>query len=47
MSTKQQIKEPMHAATVSLDSGAAQAELDFSDILSWTTENFGERQAEM
>lgn len=25
---------------------AAQAELDFSDIVSWTAQNFGERQAE-
>jgi toxin ParE1/3/4 len=25
---------------------AAQAELDFSDVVSWTIENFGERQAE-
>ncbi|MDO9158814.1 MAG: hypothetical protein Q7U45_05085 [Burkholderiaceae bacterium] len=47
MTTKQQIKAPMHAATVSLDSGAAQAELYFSDIVSWTAENFGECQAEM
>ena len=25
---------------------AAQAELDFSEIVTWTLENFGERQAE-
>ena len=25
---------------------AAQAELDFSEIITWTIENFGERQAE-
>ena len=25
---------------------AAQAELDFSEIITWTNENFGERQAE-
>jgi plasmid stabilization system protein ParE len=25
---------------------AAQAELDFSEIITWTLENFGERQAE-
>jgi plasmid stabilization system protein ParE len=25
---------------------AAQAELDFSEIITWTLENYGERQAE-